>query len=295
MVRRDGRYYVVPLGIHRDNVLWYNEPLLQKHGIDPASLTTWDALFQAARKLREGGVRAPIQIGATWTVVHVFASMMASQGIAGYEDWANGRIREAGDARVRTAFELLKEYVSLANEDHVDLDWDVAIGRVARGEAAFAIMGDWANAVFQHAGLELDRDYGARLVPGTEGMYGVTLDGFARPARLAHPQNAERWLRLAASREGQDVFNTRKGSIPARTDADVTRYDAYQRGAIEDFRRARLLFPGFGTAMPDAYQAEMQAVMNAFLANRDVRRAEGALAAATRRVAASYTRLWALD
>jgi glucose/mannose transport system substrate-binding protein len=294
MVRRDGHYYVVPLGIHRDNVLWYNQPLLAKHGIDPATLTTWEALFQAARKLQQGGVEAPIQIGATWTVVHVFACMMASQGIAGYEDWANGRIREAGDARVRTAFELLAKYVGLANKDHVDLDWDVAIGRVASGEAAFAIMGDWANAVFQHAGLQLDEDYGARLVPGTEGMYGVTLDGFARPARLAQPQNAERWLRLAASRDGQDVFNTRKGSIPARTDADVARYGAYQRAAIEDFKRARLLFPGFGTAMPDAYQAEMQTVMNAFLADRDVRRAEEALAAASQRVAGSYTRVWAL-
>lgn len=294
MVRSDGHYYVVPLGIHRDNVLWYNKPLLQAHGIDPATLTTWEALFQAARKLRKGGVEAPIQIGATWTVVHVFACMMASQGIAGYEDWANGRIREAGDARVHTAFELLAEYVGLANKDHVDLDWDVAIGRVAKGEAAFAIMGDWANAVFRHSGLELDKDYGARLVPGTEGMYGVTLDGFALPVRRAHPENAERWLRLAASREGQDVFNTRKGSIPARTDADVARFDAYQRGAIADFKHARLLFPGFGTAMPDAYQAEMQAVMNAFLGDRDVRRAEEALAAATTRVAKSYTRRWDL-
>jgi glucose/mannose transport system substrate-binding protein len=294
MVRSDGHYYVVPLGIHRDNVLWYNQPLLARHGIDPATLTTWEALFQAARKLRQGGVEAPIQIGATWTVVHVFACMMASQGIVGYEDWANGRIREAGDARVRRAFALLAEYVGLANEDHVDLDWDVAIGRVAKGEAAFAIMGDWANAVFQHAGLELDEGYGARVVPGTEGMYGVTLDGFARPARLAHPQNAERWLRLAASREGQDAFNTRKGSIPARTDADVARYGAYQRRAIEDFESARLLFPGFGTAMPDAYQVEMSTVINAFLAEPDVRRAEEALAAATQRVAASHTRVWAL-
>jgi glucose/mannose transport system substrate-binding protein len=294
MVRTEGHYYVVPLGIHRDNVLWYNRPLLERHGIDPATLTTWEAFFQAARKLRQGGVEAPVQIGATWTVVHAFACMMASQGIAGYEDWANGRLREPGDARVRRAFELLAEYVGLANEDHVDLDWDVAIGRVARGEAAFAIMGDWADAVFQHAGLELDADYGARLVPGTEGIYGVTLDGFARPASLPHPQNAERWLRLAASREGQDVFNTRKGSIPARTDADAKLYGAYQRRAIDDFKRARLLFPGFGTAMPDAYQAEMTAVMNTFLADRDVRRAEEALAAATKRVAASYSRLWDL-
>jgi glucose/mannose transport system substrate-binding protein len=42
-----------------------------------------------------------------------------------------------------------------------------------------------------------------------------------------------------ASVEGQQAFNTRKGSIPARS-ADPADYPAYQRAAIADFKRLRL-------------------------------------------------------
>ncbi|MGH3646105.1 MAG: hypothetical protein ACRDTM_02860 [Micromonosporaceae bacterium] len=37
------------------------------------------------------------------------------------------------------------------------------------------------------------------------------------------------------------AFNTRKGSIPARSDADPADYPAYQRAAIADFKRLRLV------------------------------------------------------
>jgi glucose/mannose transport system substrate-binding protein len=37
------------------------------------------------------------------------------------------------------------------------------------------------------------------------------------------------------------AFNTRKGSIPARSDADPADYPAYLRAAIADFKRLRLV------------------------------------------------------
>jgi glucose/mannose transport system substrate-binding protein len=295
MSRSGGRYYVVPLGIHRDNVIWYNKPLLDRHGIDPATLTTWDTFFAAAGKLRAAGVDSPIQMGETWTAAHAFACIVAGQGLAGYEDWANGKIRKPGDPRLASALGLLKEYVGYANRDHARLGWDAAIARVVKGEGAFSIMGDWADGVFQQADREFGKDYGALLVPGTAAMYGVTFDGFARPAGLADNKASDRWLGLVASHEGQDAFNTRKGSIPARTDADVARYTSHQRAAIHDFRSATLLFPGLGTAMPDTYQAELQAILAAFLTDLDVENADMALAAAASRAHASYTRAWSLD
>jgi glucose/mannose transport system substrate-binding protein len=295
MSQSRGRYYVVPLGIHRDNVVWYNKSLLARHGIDPATLTTWDAFFAAARKLRAAGVDAPVQMGETWTAAHAFAGIVASQGLAGYEDWVNGKIRKAGDPRLASALSVFKEYIGYANRDHARVGWDAAIERVVKGEGAFSIMGDWADGVFRQAGREFGNDYGALLVPGTAGMYGVTLDAFARPAGLTHKAPSDHWLGLVASREGQDTFNTRKGSIPARTDADVARYAAYQRSAIHDFRAAKLLFPGLGTAMPDTYQAELQTTLAAFLADLDVKKADEALAQAAIRAGAGYTRTWSLD
>ena len=65
---------------------------LESNGIGPAPLTTWDAFFAAARKLRVAGVKDPIQMGATWTASLLFEAIMAGQGIAAYEDWINGKI-----------------------------------------------------------------------------------------------------------------------------------------------------------------------------------------------------------
>src|SRR5262245_28492472 len=61
--RSDGHDFTVPINVHRDNLVWYNKAVLDKHGIDPADLATWDDLFSAADKLRAAGMARPLQIG----------------------------------------------------------------------------------------------------------------------------------------------------------------------------------------------------------------------------------------
>ncbi len=285
----DGHYYSAPLDVHRTNLVWYNKKLLDKHGIDPASLTTLESFFDAATRLRAAGLSTPIQMATTWTTVQVFEGLMAGQGTATYRDWVNGKIRSAGDPRVIDALGALKRYASLANRDYSDLDWLVALRRVAAGQAAFYWMGDWANGEFRVAGLVYGKDYGVIVAPGTNGLYGVSIDAFVKPLGMAQSENANRWLRVASSRDGQDAFNTRKGSIPARRDPNLSRYDAYQRWAIASFKQSRP-YPYHGAALPALYVQRLSGVLEAFLADGNVRRAAEALAAAT--AESAFTRAW---
>jgi glucose/mannose transport system substrate-binding protein len=288
----DGHYYSAPLGVHRTNLIWYNKRLLDKHGIDPGSLTTQERFFDAAKSLRAAGVSAPIQMAATATTVQVFEGLMASQGIAVYGDWVNGRIRSASDPRLLQALGTLKQYVGFANRDSAGLDWLVALRRVAAGQSAFYWTGDWANADFRAAGLVYGKDYGVIVAPGTNGLYGVSIDAFVKPLGSAAPQNANRWLKVATSREGQDAFNAQKGSIPARRDPNLARYDAYQRWAIASFKQSKP-YPIVGAALPASYVRTLSAVLEAFIADGDVRRAAAALAAAT--ADSAFTRVWSPD
>ncbi|HEX9188957.1 MAG TPA: ABC transporter substrate-binding protein [Vicinamibacteria bacterium] len=290
----DGHYYSVPINVQRTNLVWYNKRLLEKHGIDPATLTTWDRFFDAATRLRAAGVKAPLQLAASWTVGQLFESIMASLGIATYEDWVNGKIRSAKDPRLTEALGLLKRCSGFANKDHVGLDWTVALGRVARGESAFYAMGDWANGDFRAAGLAYGSDYGTFAVPGTRGLYGVTIDSFVQPRGLARPTNSKRWLQVAASREGQDAFNVPKGSIPARVDPTVERYDAYQKSAIAAFRQS-VIYPTFGGAMPGVYVRSLEAALDAFVDDGDVGKAAAAVATAATSGERSFRRVWSLD
>jgi glucose/mannose transport system substrate-binding protein len=294
MHKFDGHYYSVPIDVQRTNLIWYNKRVLDKHGIDPESLTTWERFFDAATRLREAGMPTPIQIAASWTVAETFGNIMAGLGLAGYEDWVNGKIRTAADPRIARALGILKTYSTYVNRDHADLDWTVALARVAKGESAFYGMGDWANGDFRAAGLVYGKDYGAIVVPGTKGMYGVTIDSFVQPKGIVRPLNSTRWLRVAASREGQDAFNIPKGAIPARMDADVTRYDAYQRWALASFKSAKI-YPSFGAAMPQIYVRSLEPALDALLASGDVRKTAEALGTATTRSAEAFTRVWALD
>ena len=294
MHKFDGHYYSVPLDVQRTNLIWYNKRVLDKYGIDPDTLTTWERFFDAATRLRAAGMSTPIQIAASWTVAETFGNMMAGLGLAAYEDWANGKIRAATDPRLVQALSILKRYSTYVNRDHRGLDWTVALRRVVKGESAFYGMGDWANGDFHAAGLVYGKDYGAIVVPGTKGMYGVTIDSFVQPRGIVRPLNSNRWLRIAASREGQDAFNVPKGAIPARMDAEITRYDAYQRWAIASFKSTKI-YPSFGAAMPQIYVRSLEPTVEALVDDGDVRKAGEALSAATTRSAASFTRVWSLD
>jgi glucose/mannose transport system substrate-binding protein len=293
--RIEGRYYSLPINVHRNNVIWYNKALLDKYGVDPGSLTTWEALFKAAEKLKAAGLRTPVQIGESWTLSVAFESIMAGLGIGAYESWVNGKLTAGDDPRLVEAFGILKSYLSYANADRASLAWDVAIKRLIRGETAFCIMGDWANGEFQLAKLKFGKDYGALPVPGTKGMYGVTVDAFAQTRGIPNPANSNRWMSVAASREGQDAFNAAKGSISARADADPSRYDAYQRSAIADFKAARSIYPNMTSATHDAFKNGLDNIMTGFSADLDAAKAAAAVASAAAQSQNRFRQQWSLQ
>lgn len=290
----DGHYYSVPIGVHRMNMVWYNKPLLDKYGIDPATLTTWDLFFKAAAVLREKGVASPIAMGEAWTASIVFQDIIAGQGIEVYEDWINGKLTAPDDPKIRQALETFGRYLTYVNADHTDTTWAPALQRVIKGEAAFCLIGDWADGEFRLAGLKYGKDYGAVPAPGTKGLFGAVVDTFLRPRNVLSPTNSDRWLKLVGSREGQDAFNVLKGSIPARNDPDLTRYDGYQKSAIAELKNARAIYPGPDEAMPDAYRRAVLDVLTGFAADGDAAKATRLLAETTTKIAGKYRRTWAL-
>jgi glucose/mannose transport system substrate-binding protein len=292
MSQIDGHYYSVPMNVHRQNLVWYNKPLLDRHKIDPATLTTWDAFFKAAAKLQAAGV-PPLQVGVDWTKSIVFTNIVASLGVPAYEDWINGKITSADDPRLLEALGILKTYLGYANKDHATLVWEAATKRVVEGKSAFCHMGDWANGEFHVAGKIYGQDYGVFPTPGNRGMYNLAIDGFSQTAGLAEVAGSNRWLRVASSRRGQDAFNVAKGSISARSDADVTKYDPYQKSALADFKGA-ILLPGLANATHDAFKAALDDVMARFGSDLDVKKAAAALAAAAARSEKKFTRVWSL-
>jgi glucose/mannose transport system substrate-binding protein len=296
MNKFDGHYYSVPVDIHRANLIWYNKTLLDKHNIKVEDLSTWDSFFAACDKLKDAGIQYPIRLGESWTAAQVFEQIVAGQGIDFYQDWINGKVTSPDDPRLIQAFTTLKKYVSYVNPDNSSMSWNDAIGPVIKGDSAFELMGDWANQEFVLAGKAYGVDYGAFPSPGTQGVYGLVIDTFQRPKNISHPTNADRWLKLASSRDGEDTFNPLKGSISARTDADISKYGPYQQSAISDFWKAKYMFPSVvhGSGAPQSFKIKLEDIVADFLVNQDISKAATALANYSAVISDEYTITWSL-
>ncbi|HEY9593430.1 MAG TPA: ABC transporter substrate-binding protein, partial [Spirochaetia bacterium] len=230
-----GEIYSVPVNIHRSNVLWYNRRIFARAGLEPPR--TLDELVDVCNALAARGI-TPLALGDSgiWTSLHLLESiLLGTMGPTKYKGlWTGTTPWDGPEARSALArFAVLMRYV---NTDHAALSWDQAVQYVIDGKCAMTVMGDWAEGYFKAKGLVPNRDFGWVSSPGTEGSFIMLSDSFGLPRGAPDRDAAVRWLTLAASREGQDAFNPKKGSIPSRIDGERALYDEYQKSAMDSFR-----------------------------------------------------------
>jgi glucose/mannose transport system substrate-binding protein len=133
------------------------------------------------------------------------------------------------DPKVKEAMKLFAKMQNYVNPDHSAQSWDQAIKALMEGKVAFSSMGDWADGEFLKANMKEKADFGWVSHPGTDGSFIVVADGFTLANGAPHKDAALAWLKMVGSKEAQEAFNTLKGSIPARTDVDRSKFDAYHQ------------------------------------------------------------------
>lgn len=276
----DGKIYSVPANIHRANVVWANPAVLEKAGITevPADIDAWIADME---KVRKSGVDAPLGVATDWTQVHLFETVLISDlGPEAYIGLWNGETDWASDD-VTKALEHYKTLLSYSNEDRSGLDWPDALGYVTEGKAAYTVMGDWAAGTLIDQDLVDGEDYSWFPVPGQDGVFDFLADSFTLPVGAPNEDGAKAWLKTVGSAEGQKAFNTKKGSIPVRTDAEPADYNDYQQAAIEAFGSDTIV-PSLqhGAAAPVAWLTEITSAVGQFGSTNDVGQFQDALVAA---------------
>lgn len=276
----DGKIYSVPANIHRANVVWANPTVLEEAGITavPDSIEAW---IKDLDTLRQSGVESPLAVATDWTQVHLFETVLISDlgpdayaGLwTGDTDWSS--------AEVTQALEDYKTLLSYANTDRAGLDWPDAAKYVTDGKAAYTVMGDWTAGAFKEQGLVDGKDYTWFPVPGQEEVFDFLADSFTLPVGAPNEEGAKAWLSTVGSAEGQEAFNTAKGSIPVRTDADPGAYDEYQQAAIEAFATNQIV-PSLahGAAAPVAWLTDITSAVGQFGGSGDVAGLQDALVAA---------------
>ncbi len=283
VVSYGGSVYAVPVNIHRTNALFYNRRVLAESNLTPP--TTFAAFHVAAATLRARGI-TPLALGAkqpwTLTLLAFENIMIGVAGSAYYRAFFSGQ-KSPDDPELRQTLVELSRVLDATNDDARLITWDQAAERVRTGEAAMTIMGDWTKGYLKSFGRELDEDFGEVPSPGTSGTFVFTLDTFSLPKGAPNRSHAIDLLRVFGSREGQNAFNRIKGSIPARTDVDISQFDALSQATVRDFKRDPHV-PTITILAPGSFTRALDSAMGMFAKDRDVDSAIGA-------IRKSYTRL----
>ncbi|HEX8219478.1 MAG TPA: extracellular solute-binding protein [Chloroflexia bacterium] len=270
MISLNDQIYAVPANIHRGNVLFYNKQVFSDNGITPPA--TWDEFFAAADKLKAKNIPA-LAVGGkdTWAVTMLFEDiLLTTAGPGRYSALMQGQAEWTDQSVVDALTQLKKIWQGgYVNSDFSALTWDDAAGQVLKGTAAMTIMGDWAKGYFQANDPEWADNFGWQPSPGTTGIFKVISDSFGVPKGAKNPDNTKKFLDLLASKTGQVVFNLRKGSIPARTDVDTSKFDVYMKDAANDFTKAESIVGSapHGSATKEAFNSALTTAINNFVAN----------------------------
>ena len=265
-----GKFYAVPVNIHQGNNMYYNTAILAKAGIKPP--TSLASFFAAAEKLKKAGI-TPLALGSqgNWEITMMLEdTLLAAGGTDFYNDLNAGKIAWT-DARVKKALTNLKRLLSYVNKDHAALSWDQGAGLVLNGKAAFNIMGDWAKGYFLANKWTADKEFSSVPAPGTKGTFVVVSDAFGQPQGAPNPAAVQEWLKLVGSKEGQEQFNIRKGSICARTDCDPKLFDPIGQRTMKDFSKNKLVPTiAHGSAIKASFVSALHDEMGVFAQQGDV-------------------------
>lgn len=271
----DGNKYIVPIGIHKTNVIFYNIHVFEECGIEIPDHTdiTWDEFWslcdQLAEKLPDG--KYPLDLGDRkgWPACQVFEDIMMGTDPQIYEDFINGSYNVDDVTEVLATYAKMMDYVA---PDHSSRDWYEASGQVVAGTYAMQIMGAWMQPLMTSMGQVYGEDYGIFTFPGTEGWFGMCIDGFVVSNNSADVNAGIRWAYNVSTPEVQTAFSALKESISPYSDTPDDTYNELTRYFKDELTDgATKVYPSFthGTALPWSASTSLQTQIQEFATSAD--------------------------
>ncbi len=271
---QDGRQYGVPTSVHRSNVLWFNKKELSKAGINPpASGYTSDAFIADLAKLKAAG-SVPLCLGAKdpFTTAELFENVLLSDlGTQGWDRLTSDRLDWNGQ-QVRRALSQFSTILDNADPEAGALTWDQATKKLATGGCAFETINDSAYGELLKDGVREGTDFGYVPYPGTDSQFVAVVDTFVVARNAKDRQNALAFLRTIGSTSTQLAFSKQKGSVPVRTDVDVSTLPPYQQTSAKALLESTILLSiVHGEAMSPQFQQGFYDAVSTFVRSRDVK------------------------
>jgi glucose/mannose transport system substrate-binding protein len=262
VMKYKGSYVAAPVNVHRVNWMWANAAVLKKAGVK-AMPKTWDEFFAAADNVKKLGLIAVAHGGQNWQDFTTFESVVLGVGGAKFYNDALVKLdpKALNSDTMKKSLETLRKVKSYTDPAAAGRDWNLATAMVMQEKAAFQFMGDWAKGEFLAAGKAPGKDFLCAASPGSANAYTFNMDSFAM-FKLKDGAAQKGQADLAAAIMGaefQEVFNLNKGSIPARLNMNMAKFDDCAKLSSKDFvesAKAGSLVPSVAHSMAVSPAAE---------------------------------------
>jgi glucose/mannose transport system substrate-binding protein len=222
----DGHVYAAPLDVH-GHWIYYSMSVLRKSGISQLP-ESWDAFFADLDKIRAAGFIPIAWGGQSWQEFKVFDSVLLTQlGITNYvKAYRYKELAVLRSPQFRSAAEIFARMRAYIDPGAMGRNWNDTTAMVIAGKAGVQFVGDWATAEFLQAQQVPDRDFRCVGSPGSNSTT-IVADTLVFPKTGSAAQDRAQVL-LATTILDPAVearFSQKKGSIPARSDADAADLD----------------------------------------------------------------------
>lgn len=246
-----GKLIGVPLALTRQNNAYYNVALLRELGLDiPVGRDEFDAWLTT---LAEMGYTRPLCMGDlnNWVSAHVLFEdiVPAYVGARHATDFWSGKL-SADDELIGEALDYAATLNPYWNLDFDAIDMAPGITRVMEErdpseQCLMTPMGDWGGAILAEE-HEVDEAFSQRAWPGAEELFVLAGDAFVTTRGVKNQQAALAFFETLASAEGQVAFNSKKGSVPARSlpEEQHGEFGPLTRANMADLAKAEAL-PGY--------------------------------------------------
>ena len=228
VMKPTGKWVAAPMNIHRINWIWGSTKAMEKAGIKELP-KTWAEYNAACDKAVAAKVICEAHFSQDWSDSTVFEVVVYGQNV----DLFRKAFVEGDTAAMRSpdmvkAFEQFRLMVSKYMDPAIaGRDYNTTTEMLAKGDAAFFIMGDWEIGILTAAGLKQGADYVCQQAPTDWGKPGFILNSdsvvFFKQKDPDFVAGQKLLAHLILSPQFQTVFNQAKGSIPARLDVDLSK------------------------------------------------------------------------
>jgi multiple sugar transport system substrate-binding protein len=227
---RDGKQWGVPYSYYQWGI-YYRADIFKKHNISEPK--TWDQLLGACDTLKENGI-TPFTIGTKylWTAAGVFDYLnLRTNGYNVHNDLTAGKIKYTDD-RIRKTFANWQQMLDRCTfvKNHASMSWQDALAPFAKGEAAMYVMGNFAVAAMQDAGLKEDQidffqfpEINADVARAEE----APADAFFIPSKAKNKADARKFLSFIARPEVQGEWNKTLRQLPPNSKASINTEDKF--------------------------------------------------------------------